>query len=324
VAADAVRILFLGEKLIKITSPSNRTLKTSGRVFVQVCAGGFPDNWGVELILDGNPTRSRRDYQPPFELELDGLSRAGHTIDAYMVDDQGIRQESYLSRVKFGVGDSYVALGDSITRGSMDDYGADDISKDGRNRGGGYEPILNDLLTTKKGYPHTVVNEGVSGYTSEDGAKCVGAVLTANPDAQRFLILYGTNDAGIPIPSGMGLAPGQQGYRGSYKDNMQQIISAISQSGKTPLLAKVPISLGDCPNCSRFLDPNAAPRNVLIREYNAVIEELLVSNNIHEEPPDFYGHFHGHATEFADLLHLNGAGYRSMANLWFNSLAILP
>jgi hypothetical protein len=40
----------------------------------------------------------------------------------------------------------YVAMGDSITRGSQDDIAYDDVSQDGRNTGGGYEPILNDLM----------------------------------------------------------------------------------------------------------------------------------------------------------------------------------
>jgi hypothetical protein len=55
----------------------------------------------------------------------------------------------------------YVAIGDSITFGEGDDDPSDDISQDGRNSGGGYEPILNDRLTDMTGgVPHTIVNEG--------------------------------------------------------------------------------------------------------------------------------------------------------------------
>jgi phosphodiesterase/alkaline phosphatase D-like protein len=41
----------------------------------------------------------------------------------------------------FPTGEYYVAVGDSITFGSQDDISGDDTSLDGRNAGGGFEPI---------------------------------------------------------------------------------------------------------------------------------------------------------------------------------------
>ena len=46
------------------------------------------------------------------------------------------------------------------------------------------------------------------------------------------LAYNGTNDAGSAIPSGEGLNPGDTGYNNSFKDNMQQIITAIINDGK--------------------------------------------------------------------------------------------
>ena len=197
----------------------------------------------------------------------------------------------------------YVAVGDSITEGYSDDIGSDGI---------GYEPILSDLLTTSKGYPNIVSNEGVGGVSSADGATFISATLSKYPSATYVLVQYGSNDAdnlyGGPVPSGLGLTLGQPGYTGSYKDNMQRIISAIVLGGKTPYLAKVPYcSTSRCDLQS-------------IQEYNAVIDELVVANLISVVPPDFYSWFQAHTSQLADGLHPNGTGYQSMANLWFSAL----
>jgi len=153
------------------------------------------------------------------------------------------------------------------------------------------------------------VNQGVSGDSSADGVASIASTLSNNPSAQYYLVLYGSNDAFIPaIPSGMGLFSGIAGYSGSYKDNMQRIISAILAAGKTPFLAEVPYTS----------DPLRS--NSMIQEYNAVIDELVLANNISVVPPAFYAYFLAHQGELVDGLHPNGTGYQSMANLWFNAL----
>ena len=211
----------------------------------------------------------------------------------------------------FPTGEYFVAVGDSITRGSHDDYPADDISLDGRNTGGGYEPILNNLLTKEKGYPHTVVNEGISGDTSAEGVVQIATTLSNHPSAKYYLVMYGTNDAWFPaVPSGLGLNPGDEGYSGSYKDSMQRIISAILAAGRTPYLAKVPYAT--VPG----IDISA------IQNYNLVVEELIFDNDIWVIPPDFFAYFQDplYIGELDDGVHPNGLGYQSMADLWFDAL----
>jgi lysophospholipase L1-like esterase len=218
---------------------------------------------------------------------------AGSTTDPDMVTKGEIRS--------FPTGEYYVALGDSITVGSHDTIPGDGI---------GYEPVLDTLLTDANGYPHTVVNAGASGETSADGVNRVAAVLSANPSANYLLILYGTNDAIVPaVPSGRGLNPGNPGYNGSYKDNMQRIITAIRNTGMIPYLAKVPFTT-DVP----FRSDSA------IRDYNAAIDELRISNGISVVAPDFYAWFQSHQGEMDDGLHPNGTGYQSMAARWFEVL----
>ncbi|MBE0568369.1 MAG: tandem-95 repeat protein [Deltaproteobacteria bacterium] len=195
---------------------------------------------------------------------------------------------------------AYVAVGDSITAGSHDDISADGI---------GFEPILGNLLTASKGYSNLIVNQGVPGASSADGAVSISATLTAHPLAAYYLVQYGSNDAFIPaVPSGMGLIPGNAGYSGSYKDNLQKIISAILAAGKTPYLAEVPYTS----------DPLRS--DSMIQEYNVVIDELVLTNDISAVPPAFYAYFKAHQGELADGLHPDGTGYQSMANLWSGAL----
>jgi len=205
--------------------------------------------------------------------------------------------------VKFALLDNaegYVAVGDSITFGSHDD-----ISSDGT----GFEPILGNLLAAAKGIPVTIANEGVSGATSADGVAYISSTLAKYPTAKYYLVMYGTNDAYLPaLPSGMGLIPGDAGYSGSFKDNMQRIVSAILAGGKTPYLAEVPYTS----------DPLRS--NSMIYEYNAAIDELFLTNNILVTPPAFYAYFQFHQGEMADGIHPNGTGYQSMADLWFGAL----
>ena len=237
-------------------------------------------------------------------------------------------------RASFDTEHQIITLGDSITEGYGDDISADDISQDGRNNGGGFQPILNNLLTAhEKGFPNNIINEGVGGDTSADGLAYISTALVLYPAAKSYLVQYGTNDANpmLPIPSGKGLHPGDPGYPGTYKDNLQQIINAINGAGKQVCLAKPPITLGDTVNGTQYVDPDTGARNLQIKEYNQVIDELVndFSNHIIIIPPNFYNYFKEidpvtgnsrYKDQFSDNLHPNGIGYQSMAELWFEAL----
>ena len=302
---------------VRISQPQNLDLIVSTSIYVVAHAclnSNLHSGWGVSFLLDGGSGSGGTtydDYEAPFEMTFINVSMSEHTIDAIIIDDTGqeVQGDSTHDQVTpVGVGDYYVAIGDSITRGSHDDIPTDDTSSDLRNTGGGYEPILNDLLTDAvdgKGYPHTVFNEGASGHGSVEGLALLPSILTKHPKAEYFLIQYGTNDAWAPTPSGLGLQLGNDGYAGSFKDNMQQIITLIKNDGRVPCLSKVPIAL----------DPYSS-LNTAIQEYNQVIDELVSDNNIVVVPPDFYTFFEVNQDQMADGLHPNGVGYQSMATIW--------
>ena len=255
-------------------------------------------------------------------------------IEAYIIDANsnpigGEFASDVISPV--GIGDYYVAVGDSITEGDEDNISWDNLSQDSRNGGQGYTPILNDLLTTAKGIPHNVVNEGVGGEKSIDGLARIQRVLDTHPGAKYFLILFGTNHSGGTIPVSSGLTangllmnPIDPGYNGSFLDNMQQLVSTIYTAGKAAHYGKSSDSIGAiqqlCAICATG-DSHAELVDSGIQRGN---RRLVARNGIGVVPPDFYNYFRLHKDEFGDNLHPNGSGYQSMARLWFDALKAGP
>ncbi len=319
---------------VTITEPQDNHLQTGNEIYVHANACLENSQQGVKFIIDGGPSSGGAeysDYNPPYEIVFDGMNLSEHVVEAFVIDGNGDEvagQWAYDQIFNVGIGTKYVAIGDSITFGVGDNNAADNISNDGRNSGGGFEPILNNLLTSYTNYPNSIFNEGVEGAMSIDGATSINEMLFEYPDSTGFLVLYGTNDSNIflPVPSGKGLDPGDPGYPGTYKDNMQQIVNAVKNAGKEVALAKVPVALADCKSCDPYPDPldtSSTTKNKLIEEYNAVIDELYfdAANNIMVIPPDFFNYFGiYYENEYADWLHPNGIGYNSMAELWFNAL----
>ncbi len=305
-----------GTNIITATAGPNGSISPSGAVAV-----GTGATRSFTITADTNYHVS--------DVLVDGVSIGAETTYTFInvTSDHTIE-------ASFEIDHIFVAIGDSITVGTGDDDPSDDTSQDGRNTGGGYEPVLNDLLTAfENGIPHNIINAGVGGTTSADGLASIATTLAQYPEAQRYLVMYGTNDARpwLPVPSGLGLHPGDPGYPGTYKDNMQQIINAINNAGKEACLAKPPIALGDSTGTLPYPDPDTGARSVLIKKYNQVIDEFVSDplNNITVTPPDFYNYFKGvdpatgnprYEDQYYDNIHPNGLGYRSMADRWFIAL----
>jgi lysophospholipase L1-like esterase len=297
---------------VKLLQPRSFYLQTSNNLTVSVDTS-FNSGQGIRFTIDGGPANGGAKfdvYNAPYQATFAGISTAPHTIDVYVIDAVGnlvTGVATHDQAVQVGVGDYYVAMGDSITYGIADDIHTDDTSQDGRTTGGGYEPPLADLLAPSVGRPVVLHNEGIGGDTSLDGVGQIQRLLQTHPAATRFLIMYGTNDAEA---SGFGLHPGDAGYAGSFKDNMQRIINDVKSAGKMPILAKVPAIIYD------------TTRDSQMQQFNMVVTELVAdpTNGITISPPDFHTYFQNHPNEIADGIHPNGTGYQSMANLWFQVL----
>jgi lysophospholipase L1-like esterase len=278
---------------------------------------------GVEFVIDEGTGAevSSTDQTSPYSAGF-ALAPGEHTVVAHLMDTGGASlsaSDASASFLQVGTGGIHlVCMGDSITAGLTDDVQADDRSADNRNTGGGYEPILNDYLSAANGVPVTVINDGIPGDESSLAAARIGLVLERFPAAQAFLVAYGTNDSSgtMPLDSGFGLAPGQQGYAGSYKDYMQQIVDAVIDAGKLVYLSKVPFY------------PKRSGQDAIIQDYNLVIDELV--NQLGTDypsdystfvAPDMHGYFSDNSGEIgSDLVHPDGTGHQSMGRLWCEAL----
>ncbi len=338
--ADAVKInLLSSEPTVSITFPQSYHLQPSPNLTVRASTLNLNPGEGIRFVIDENTSSEQIlvDVEAPYEQTFTGLAETEHTVDAYIIDSQGVilpGPQAHARVIQIGIGDYYVGYGNSITAGTGDDDASDNISADGRssgNDGRGYQPILNDLLTGSVGVPHFIANAGTGGTTSADGFSQVSTLLANHVNAQRILIEYGTNDAIIatPIASGRGLNPGDAGYPGTFKANMQGIIDAIRGAGKEPIPGKPPIIRGS--GGTVYNNPDAEPPNLRIKEYCQVIDELVTdpANNINIAPPNFYKYFNSvdsvtgqfrYLDQYYDDLHPNGEGYRSMASVWADYL----
>jgi len=253
-----------------------------------------------------------------FKVTFQDIGTDSHDIEAFIFDASGRDRNHPYTEVPYVntydvvnnllAGEYYVATGDSITVGLFDDIPGDDVSMDGRNSGGGFEPVLNDLLTVELGgTPHTVINAGWSGEKTQTGLQRLPLILSENRHAGYFLLLYGANDQLSTLPSGFGTDPEANGYPHNYKSYLQQMINMITDAGKEVYIAKT-------------LSRTNPTRNPDFEKYNEVIDELVTENGILITPPPFFEYFKHHTERLVDGIHPDGVGYQAMANLWRNAL----
>ncbi len=108
-----------------------------------------------------------------------------------------------------------------------------------------------------------------------------------------------------------------------FRKNMQEIIDQIRARGKNVYLAKIPPVLGENNTGEKYKNLDLGARNKLIIEYNKVIDDLVRENGINVTPPDFYNYFKSRQYLYSDNVHMNGKGYQSMADQWFQKLKFL-
>ncbi len=297
---------------VRLVTPKSNYLQTSGTTLSVLADAVLASGQGVRFMLDGGTAGGGAqfdDYTAPYSGSFASLNNSLHTIDVFVIDAGGAivgGPGTHDQATNVGVGVYYVAMGDSITYGYGDDVPSDNTSNNGRVTGGGFEPVLANLLDTAyPGAPHLIVNQGIPGDRSVDGASQIMRVLQQNPYASYFLVMYGTNDVTTGIATGYGLHPGDAGYAGSYKDYLQRIINDINSAGKTVYLATLPM-----------YRLNTTGNNI-VQQYNQVIQELAAdpANKI-PAVVDLYTYFSNHPEQYYDTLHPNGIGYQSMAQLW--------
>lgn len=303
---------------ISINSPDNEAIvqQVNGvaNIIVSVTAVSVPSGGGVQFVLDAGTSiqKSSNDYSSPYSYTFASVPLGEHTLDVYIIDGTGVRLSAHDSRTHIGVGDIVIAMGDSITAGEVDDITTDNWSSDGRNgpyvdsytgtEYGGFEPILNDLLTEAKGYPHSVINMGYPGDMASDGLAKVSSIIAQYPTARTWLISYGANDASKKVTATV------------YKQNLQQIIDKIQ--------AAIPDAVIYLPHAFYYAF-------TVIPTYHDRIGDLIRNNDnvcwgadlytVFNANHSLYDHLTGESgTWFAETAshHPNGIGCQVMAKLW--------
>jgi len=270
---------------------------------------------GVQFVVDEGSAGelSETAIAAPYNVQFNFSPAENHNVRAYLLDSALQRlpdSEAVEELPQLGVnGIHLIGLGGRITAGLRDNDPSDDISLDGRNTGGGYQSVLNDLLTAGNLKPLTVLDEGNTDETSFGGAARIEQVLARTPAAQGYLVFYGLSDAFSAVT------------KDTFKANLQKMITAVRKAGKAIFLAKAPPDLSD------------SVRDARIEEYNTAITELVndpANGFIGYAPPDFHSYFSDPSNGpdpstvndlmAADNRHPNGEGYRSMAALWCREL----
>jgi lysophospholipase L1-like esterase len=324
---------------IVISQPTAYSVETTDQdpspneIVVSAEAMNVPPDGGVQFALDSNAPCE--DYTAPFssadcpaESGFSNIAQGDHSVTAIIVDDIGIPlfdPNGLDSDTNQGIGvfgKCFILLGDSILNGVGDD--SDELSIDtqndaanGKNLNRGVAPILNDFISSLLPGPVAVYNEGLGGTSSSHGRDRLGSTIERYTKKCVWLILFGTNDSALSVNVPDGSDCTEQDFLnnepdciGTFKYNLREIILDLQAQGHDPVLAKVPY-------------PKDAPqqRLDLIEKYNLAISQLTGEHNLLAGPPDFYNHFfENQDSELFDNVHPNGAGYSSMAKLWFCEL----
>ncbi|RKT47464.1 SGNH/GDSL hydrolase family protein [Thiocapsa rosea] len=305
-------------------------LTTSGTTIqAAAIAANAPTGAAVAFLLNGN--LAAVDASAPFQIEIPSVSPGNHTVTAILRNASGA-EIARDTNVVVGLGGEYlVGIGDSITNGIGDNYALDNRSERGRVVGfQGYQAVLTDLLDASAPALNTapanlVFNEGIGGDESFEAAFWrVDSIKARHGAMDTALIMVGTNDANVPIPSGLGCV-GTSACGGTFKANLQTLVDKIRwanyptnsvASGVTPIVALPPPTWNST-------TPYQSSTNNLIREYIEVIVSEIAGIVV---GPDFFDYFLPSPTSnyrslFADTLHPNGLGYRVMSSLWHNALS---
>jgi lysophospholipase L1-like esterase len=301
---------------IVLGSPIADTVITANSVSATAMAANVPAGGGVEFALDGSPTTL--DPTPPYSVTFSGVSQGDHIIESVIRDSSNVELSRDTNSDVGVLGDFYIAFGDSIINGIGDNYAADNQTKRILSFQG-LASNLTDLLDTSTVKPNIVYNEGIGGDESVDTAFTrVNSILARHPDANKALILLGTNDAFSSIPSGLGCSGAA--CNGTFKGNMQSLINTLTAAGLTVSVARILPAFGS--GSIPFTNPLTASFNTnYIQPYNSVITSQLTGCQV---GPDLFAYFLSPTVNrfslYTDTVHPNGLGYLLMAYLWHNSL----
>ncbi len=322
---------YIDQKGLNVSIPFIQT-STTLNVSASVGSNLVPNGGGVKFVLTNNSSSQQvaiYDMSAPYTASFTNLSKGTYTLDTYVVDSNHVVQSGttlHDQATNIGIGDIYVAIGDSITKGAN---GISDtqcvtsggtitdwtqslpgtVSNDDRNfcqwssqepkYFKSWMPELNNKLESYNGYPVFILNEGYGGYTAagyitDPMGTTAWQNRVASLSPNKFLVMLGTNDTSSASV---------------YSSNMNTIISTLESN-----YAANPSSI----YVAKM--PYAAPRPV-VQPYLASIDSLISSDHLNYGP-NLWTFFYNHQDQLSqvDNIHPTVAGYLNIARLWALSI----
>jgi lysophospholipase L1-like esterase len=281
----------------------------------------LPAGGGVKFVMDAGRANEQVLYSlsSPFSAKFTGLTKAEHTLDTYVVDASHVVQGGAVNHdqaVQIGIGDIYVAIGDSVTEGYdgtaynvppyTDWLNVPVKSTDNRNypqcgiSSGYYQDhwqevshhiAMNNELEAFLGYPVFILNEGVAGITSTGYITRMATTAWQNRihalGANKWLLHLGINDGG-----------GSSGFQANMQSIINTLESTYGATGQDIVLAVPSASSG----------------------WQPYIDNLISANNL-IRGPDFNTFYANNTSPVLYVgVHPNVAGHVQMARLWAISI----
>lgn len=293
-------------------------IQTSDSITVTatVLAPALPVGGGVKFVLtdqDANET-TIYDLTSSFSATFTSLAKGEYTLDVYIVNSSQVVQSGSINHdmaTNIGVGDIFVAIGDSTTEGY--DGTAYDVSPytswidtpvhstDNRNypqcgtstgasqdhwQKVSHHISLNNVLGEFYDYPVFILNEGFAGITSSGYNTRTGLTTWQNRinalAPNKWLVHLGINDLG-----------GSAGFQSNMQTLMETLINTYGADSSNIYLAV----------------PSA--RN----NWQPYINNLISINSL-STGPDFKTFYTGTGLSMVVGLHPNVTGHQNMGRLW--------
>lgn len=240
---------------------------------------GADGTWETAAVVVGNRVRSRT-HDVPFV----GQRWLRMTVTAPAVTATPVRLDELELFDVSSAGDerpqdTWLFMGDSIV----------DMSFDTPSASWAFSSLVQ---SAHPGYYPALVNAGIGGEFSSDGARHVAEWLELHPAVTHIAIQYGTNDAW----------GNKRVEATSYEANLRALIEAVVEAGRVPILARIPYASGGA--------------HETLPEFNEVVDRLTEE---YELPcgPDLYGWFAANPSELGDDgVHPAPRGQRSLHALW--------
>ena len=332
-AADFDNVLIRpvsGGPQIGLVSPTPFAVTTTNVVAVQAAVLDGNGSEVVTFEVDGNSCAAPTNPQSGlFTSSCDAVISGEHTIEVLLTDSGLIDSDSSVTTGTGG--DEVITLGNSITNGTADNFAADNIGADILSGGvpvgprqvsfRGYQTVLHDSLTADPTYtvPNVFFNEGIPGDRSDELVfDRLPSILERHPNANRALVMIGTNDAfqGTRLA---GIDCAGSACDDTIKGNVREAVTTLKAVGVQPVLARIPPMFG-FGGGGPYTDPlNPSTKNGLIIDYNTAIAQVEAEEGL-LPGPDFFDMFlaggENRYSLFADYLHPNALGYALMAHAW--------